>query len=179
MIELRKITHDNFHAILNLELTVEQKSLVEPNSYRLANAFVNLTNNENPPMLFAIYYQEDLIGFVDTGYYQLGEKSFLTTNFGDKTTYGINSFIIDKKHQGKGLGREALLTVLDFLQSFPQGKADAISISYWMTNHAARRLYTSVGFVETGDVWDGDTFEKWDPNRQDIEYAEVGSRFAL
>jgi len=87
--------------------------------------------------------------------------------------------MIDKKHQGKGLGKQAIVKIIEFLRSFPQGKTDTISVSYWMTNVAARKLYASVGFVETGDIWDGVTFEAWNSKREDIEDAEVGARFRL
>ena len=179
MIELCKITHDNIEAVLKLELADGQKNFVDPGVNCLAYAYVDITNNEKPPMLFAVCNGNEVIGLVEMGFYELAEDSFLHKEFGDKATYGINSFMIDKKHQGKGFGKQAMLKIIEFLRSFPQGKADAISVSYWMTNEAARKLYASVGFVETGDIWDGETFEPWNPEREDIEEAEAGARFGL
>ena len=179
MIELRKITHDNLEAILELKLADGQEDSVNSSIYIWAKAYVDATNNKRPPMLFAIYNGEEVIGLVEIGFYELCEDAFLRKKFGDKATYGINHFMIDKKHQGKSLGKQAMLKIIEFLRTFPQGRADAISVSYWMTNEGARRLYASVGFAETGDVWDGETFEVWNPERKDIEEAEVGARFGL
>lgn len=179
MIELRKITHDNLREILALELADGQDQYVDTNIYRLASAYVKITNNEKPPILFAIYNNDEVIGFTDMGFYELAESAYLCKEFGDKATYGINHFMIDKKQQGKGLGKQAMIKIIEYLYSFPQGKADAISISYWMTNVAARGLYKSVGFIETGEKWDGNTGEKWDADREDIELAEVGTRLAF
>jgi len=33
-----------------------------------------------------------------------------------------------------------MMKVIDYIKSFPQGKADAVSTSYWMVNEAARKL---------------------------------------
>lgn len=179
MIEIRKITHDNMKEVLALELEDVQKKFVDTNLYRLAFAYVKETNNEKPPILFAIYKKDEVIGFADMGFFELSERDFLFEEFGDRATYGINHFMIDKNQQGKGLGKQAMVKIIEYLRTFPQGKADAIYLSYWMTNEGARRLYKSVGFIETGEKWDGNTGEKWNEDREDIALAEVGARFAL
>lgn len=179
MIELRKITHDNFEAVLKLNITDEQKGNVDSSIYCLAKAYVKILNDEKPPMIFAICNNDEVIGYVDIGFYKLAESSILHEKYGDKSTYGLNRFMIDKKHQGKGFGKQAMMKVIDYIKSFPQGKADAVSISYWMVNEAARKLYASVGFVETGAIWDGQTGGNWNAERKDIEYAEVGARLGI
>ncbi|GKV70072.1 N-acetyltransferase [Sporosarcina sp. NCCP-2716] len=179
MIELRKITHDNFEAVLELSLTDKQKGNVDSSIYCLARAYVRILNDEKPPMIFAICHNDEVIGYVDIGFYELAESSILREKYGDEVTYGLNRFMIDKQHQGKGLGKQAMKKVIGYIKSFPQGKADAVSLSYWMTNAAARGLYASVGFVETGAIWDGQTGGDWNAERKDIEYAEVGARLGL
>ncbi|MCL2350354.1 MAG: GNAT family N-acetyltransferase [Defluviitaleaceae bacterium] len=179
MIELRKITHDNFEAVLELKVSEEQKDFVSSPIYCLAESYVDVTNRERPPLLFAIYNGEEVIGYVDMGFYELGEDAFLSKKFNDKATYGINRFMIDEKHQGKGLGKAAMLKVIEFARTSPQGRADAMATSFWMQNDASRKFFASVGFIETGDVWDGETFERWDASRTDIENAELGARLAL
>ncbi|REB07343.1 GNAT family N-acetyltransferase [Sporosarcina sp. BI001-red] len=179
MIELRKITHDNFEAVLKLSITDEQKGNVDSSIYSLARAYVRILNDEKPPMIFAICHHDEVIGYVDMGFYKQAESSFLREKYGDKSTYGINRFMIDVKHQGKGFGKQAMMKVIDYIMSFPQGKADAVSLSYWLVNEAARKLYASVGFIETGAIWDGQTGGNWNAERKDIEYAEVGARLGL
>ena len=179
MIELRKITQDNLWEVLELKVAIGQEGYVDSNIYRLAWAYVKETNNEKPPLVFAIYHHDKVVGLMDMGFFELSETTFLFEEFGDKATYGINHFMIEHKYQGKGFGKQAMQKVIEFLRTFPQGKADAIYLSYWKTNEAARGLYASVGFVETGEIWDGQTGESWDPEREDIERAEVGARLGL
>ncbi len=45
MIELRKITWDNWEECLNLEVADEQKNFVAPNDYSIAQAYVHLTRS--------------------------------------------------------------------------------------------------------------------------------------
>ncbi|GEN49422.1 hypothetical protein [Alkalibacterium pelagium] len=54
-----------------------------------------------------------------------------------------------------------------------------MATSYWLVNEAVRKLFASVGFVETGAIWDGQTGDNWNVERKDIEYAEVGARLGL
>jgi len=179
MIELRKITQDNLKKVLDLKVASGQEGYVDSNIYRLAWAYVKETNNEKPPLVFSIYHQDKVIGFVDMNFFELSKTSLLFEEFGDKASYGINHFMIDHQYQGKGFGKQAMQKVIEFLRSFPQGKADSIYLSYWKTNEAARGLYASVGFVETGEIWDGQTGESWDPEREDIERAEVSARLGI
>ena len=179
MIELTKITHDNFEAVLELSVTDEQKGNVDSSIYSLAKAYVKILNDEKPPMIFAICNNDEVIGYVDIGFFEIEESSVFYEKYGDKATYGLNRFMIDKKYQGKGFGKLAMIKVIEYIKTFPQGKADAVATSYWMVNEAARRLFASVGFVETGAIWDGQTGDKWNTERKDIEYAEVGARLGL
>ena len=179
MIKLDKITHNNFQEVLDIKLTDKQKDCLSSSIYCLAEAYVDTINNETPPMLFAICNNKEVVGLVEMGYYKLKEDSFLWKEFGDKYTYEVNTFLIDERYQGKGFGKEAMNKVIEFLRTFPQGEADSITLSYWMVNEAARGLYASMGFVETGDMWDGETFEAWDTERADLENAEVGARLEL
>ncbi|MCL2376559.1 MAG: GNAT family N-acetyltransferase [Defluviitaleaceae bacterium] len=65
-------------------------------------------------------------------------------------------FMIYEAHQGKGLGRQAMVKILEFLRTFPQGEVDSITLLYEPTNEVARGLYASLGFVETGHIEDGE-----------------------
>ena len=53
--------------------------------------------------------------------------------------------------QGRGLGRSAVEAALDHLRA--QGCASA-ALSYLPDNGRARKLYASLGFVETGEMED-------------------------
>ena len=72
-----------------------------------------------------------------------------------KDDYEIWRFMIDKRYQGRGCGREALKPAPDLIRTWPCGKAEFCWISYEPENKMARKLYTSLGFEET-DEMDGD-----------------------
>ena len=69
--------------------------------------------------------------------------------------YTIWRLMIDKRYQKRGYGREAINLALDFIRTWPCGKAEYCAISYEPENEIARKLYLSVGFEETGEM-DGD-----------------------
>ncbi|MCL2854016.1 MAG: GNAT family N-acetyltransferase [Defluviitaleaceae bacterium] len=156
MIELCKIDHDNFDKVLKLKLAEGQESFVASNIYSLAEAYKDLTNNEKPPMPFAIHNGDDVIGFTMMEFCELDEDDPFFVDFGDKAVYNFFRFMIDKDHQGKGYGRQAVGKILEFLRSQPQGKADAISVCYEPENEVSRKLYAPLGFVETGHIIDGE-----------------------
>jgi len=45
---------------------------------------------------------------------------------------------------------------MEFIKTYPQGNAVSVYLSYHPNNEAARRLYASFGFVETGDISGGE-----------------------
>ncbi len=58
--------------------------------------------------------------------------------------------MIDKEHQNRGYGREALhLSIRLLADSFG---ATEIYTAYESSNSVARNLYRSLGFLETGEV---------------------------
>ena len=63
----------------------------------------------------------------------------------------LTSFFIDRKHQGKGLGRLAVETYITWVQNhFP--KAREIELCVSPENTAARKLYEGLGFQYTGEL---------------------------
>jgi diamine N-acetyltransferase len=62
----------------------------------------------------------------------------------------IGGLTIDSAWQGRGLGRAAVENLLFYLRRH-RGCSTA-ALSYSPDNEAARALYTSVGFVETGET---------------------------
>ena len=59
----------------------------------------------------------------------------------------------DKHKYTAGLyGKEAVRLALEFIKTFPCGKAETVWLSYEPENETARRLYASYGFEETGEM---------------------------
>lgn len=153
MVELRKITYDNFNECIKLEPNEEQKNYVASNIYSIAEAYVALTNNECIPMPYALYNDDIMVGFIMLSYGEDDKNK-------DENVYGIWRFMIDKKYQGKGYGKEAMEKALELIRTFPHGKASRVYLSYEPENIVAKSLYASFGFEETGEIEYGEAVAK-------------------
>lgn len=149
MINFQEITWDNFDECVNLKLTDEQNGFLAVNVYSLAQSYVALLNDDLPAMTFAIYNDATMIGFIMM-YHDTADEN----EYGDEEAYGILRFMIDKRFQNKGYGTKAFKKALDYIQSFPQGEAKAVYITYSPENEVARHLYAKFGFKEIGIVDD-------------------------
>lgn len=147
MIELRKITEENFEECIGLEPKEEQKSFVARNVRSLAEAYVALANGEHP-LPYAIYNGDTMVGFILLLYSE------------SENAYWICRLMIDERFQGKGCGKESMKTALDLIRTFPCGKAESVFLSYEPENIAAKKLYASLGFVETGEIQEDEIIAK-------------------
>lgn len=66
--------------------------------------------------------------------------------------YSIWRLMIDEKYQGHGYGKEAIRLALEFIRSFPCGKAEYCYLSYEPENVGVKRLYSKFGFIENGEM---------------------------
>ena len=69
-----------------------------------------------------------------------------------KEYYNLWRLMIDKKYQHKGYGKKAVELAIDFIRTFPCGKAEYCWLSYEPENTVAKELYLSSGFIETSDM---------------------------
>ena len=69
----------------------------------------------------------------------------------DDGHHWIGGLSIDAPRQGQGLGRAAVLALVELLRG--EG-AIAVALSYAPSNTGAARLYASLGFVEDGEAYD-------------------------
>ena len=134
MVELRAITKDNIEECLNLSVADSQKGFVSSNSHSLAQAWVYY----NTAFPFAIYADNIMVGFIMLGYYEA------------KNYYTLWKFMIDTKYQNKGYGRIALNLGIDYLVN--RFNIKEVYTAYEINNSVAKKLYTSFGFRETGEV---------------------------
>ncbi|QTD40418.1 GNAT family N-acetyltransferase [Sporosarcina sp. Te-1] len=147
MITLRKITLENRRAIFNLEVAEEQRRFVASNLSSMASCYVLATNGGHP-FPFAIYADEQPVGFVMITY---GITGYEIPSIADDS-YCILRLMIDEHHQNRGYGREAMIKALEFIHTFPAGPAKYCWISYGAENSAAKKLYESLGFRENGEI---------------------------
>jgi diamine N-acetyltransferase len=137
MIQLKEITKTNYRTCVGLETTEEQKSFVAPNWYSLLKSLY-----EEKRQAFAIYHQEEMIGFLMFSYYEADEDY-------PKESWWIERFMIDQKFQKQGYGTQALQAAIDWFQGSVQGE---LRISAVKGNQVAKQMYEKHGFVATGEV---------------------------
>ncbi|MEX8495670.1 GNAT family N-acetyltransferase [Sphaerotilus sp.] len=133
-ITLRAVTRDNFEAVTDLELLPHQEDYLASNSYSIAQASFHPHLRTR-----AVYAAETLVGFM---------MYAVPVEGGEAGEYGIWRFMVDAKHQGTGIGRQALAQLIDEIRA--HGDVRRITISYLPDNAAAQRFYASFGFVERG-----------------------------
>ena len=154
-IHLEKITYDNLNSVLKLRVAKEQKNFVASNDISLVEAYLNLADGD-PVFPFAIYNGKTPVGFVMidceddwSGYKREGWlKSDDYKFYEGKRFYYLWRFMIDKRFQKRGYGREAIRLTLDFIRTFPCGEAEYCVLSYEPENEVAKKFYASCGFEE-------------------------------
>jgi len=102
---------------------------------------------------FGIFEDALPIGFVMFGYSFVEENEIRGVH---GNTYSIWRFMIDERYQGKGYGKKAMQLAIDYIRTFPKGPSEYIYLSYEPDNTGAAALYHSFGFVETGDLDEGE-----------------------
>ncbi|SFN84296.1 diamine N-acetyltransferase [Pseudobutyrivibrio sp. UC1225] len=138
MINLRKITEENFIDAFNLHLAAGQDKYVSHPIRSLAQAYVY--RNQCQP--FGIYDGNVMVGYVMVIYdYDIPE-------------YDIWHMMIDEKYQGKGYGKAALEQVMSYIGTKPFGDSNRVTLTCNKENKLALALYKNLGFEETGVVDD-------------------------
>ncbi len=124
-VSLRQIDDTNRDACVALSVTGAQTKLIAPNSKSLAWADTNLRC-----MPLGIYADGEMVGFAM--YEPRGNNVF-----------SVHRFMIDNRHQHKGIGLQAMQLVMERISSLG-GKT--IYLSFRPENVAAKRLYEKLGF---------------------------------
>jgi diamine N-acetyltransferase len=127
----------NRQAVEGVWVTEEQQAFLETRSLAefLAGGHLHPTF-----VSYAVRTGADVVGFVSVGH-EPGQP-------GDAW---VPLLIIDRRHQGKGLGPATMIAVIDMLTSDPL-PIRSVGLAYKLGNVAAERLYQSLGFEPTGRV---------------------------
>ena len=155
MVRLEELNKYNVWDIMELSVKEEQERFLASNVWSLVHAYVgNKTNGAVYP--FGIYDDDTPVGFLMLAY-DYGEvcddKDAPEISKGN---YYLWRLMIDEEFQGKGYGREAVRLALDYIRTFPHGRAEYCWICYDRENTVARKIYRSFGFEEIGEDKDGD-----------------------
>lgn len=131
-----------------LEVQEEQKSFVATNTESILEAYCAITSG-GVALPFGIYDGETPVGFVMIGY---GCDDWEDAPAIARNNYSIWRLMIDRNCQGRGYGKAALTAALDYIRTFPCGKAECCFLSYEPENSVAKQLYHSFGFRENGEM---------------------------
>lgn len=145
MIKFVEITNNNIADVISLSVHDNQKEFVADNAISLAEAYA--TRNEgNVALPYAVYDENQLIGFVMLGYGTVGdieEPEIFMDN------YILWRLMIDKKYQGNGYAKRILDEVAKVVKEKPCGDAEYLFVSYEKENLRGRTVYLKYGFEET------------------------------
>ena len=161
-IRLEKVNDDNFVDLMHLEVAESQKNYVASNTVSMAQAYATIASGKFV-QCFGIYDGDTAVGFAMIGHHSEEYEGMAEVY---RHSYYLWRFMIDQRYQGKGLGRDALKLLLDYVLTFPDGKEDTWSTSYDGVNEAAKHLYSSFGFTPNGEK---------DSNYEDAEDVAVFS----
>lgn len=140
-IHLESVTRDNWESVIRLSVKKEQKSLVPSVSVSLAKIYIKPDGDHVEYIPFAIYDNEELVGFIMFAY----EEN--TTDM-----YWINGFLIDGKFQGNGFGRAALHEIVKWIHT-RFSECSEIRLTVHQDNLRAKNLYKNFGFKPNGDIY--------------------------
>ena len=127
--EFRAIDKSNYWNCINLTVDESQEGFVADNKQSLVEAAY-----EDGLYTLGVYHDGTMVGFVLYDY----DDSY--------PGWSMSRFMIGKQFQGRGYGKQAAADFLDYFKK--KHDADKIYISVALENTVARRMYSSLGFVE-------------------------------
>ncbi|NFF82248.1 GNAT family N-acetyltransferase [Clostridium botulinum] len=126
-INFRKIDKSNYNTCVSLKVGEHQTNYVASNAFSLVQAAY-----EDELYTLGIYNGDEMIGFLLYDYDE------------ELKGWSFSRFMIDIKHQNKGLGSKALEKFLDFFHDkFP---SENLYTSAEIDNEVAIKLYEKYGF---------------------------------
>ena len=157
MIRLEKIDAKNIWEIIDLKVKKTQKDFVATNYASIVQAYA-AAGSGCSAFPFGIYEGKKPVGFLMIGYNAAAMYEIYETKAPEalKNNYSLWRLMIDKRYQGKGYGKEAMRLALEFIRTWPCGKAEYCELSYEPENVAAKKLYHSFGFYENGETDGGE-----------------------
>jgi diamine N-acetyltransferase len=145
MPEIRAVTISNWKELIDLKVHEDQRHFVSSNLYSIAQAqFGDEYEGHWDLFPFGIYDNDKPVGFL------MYALNFLHP----KEQAYIQRLMVDQNFQGKGYGKFGMEKMLEIFRTDERIKD--VSISYEPNNDVARKLYGRFGFVETGEIIEGE-----------------------
>ena len=140
-VTLREITSETVRAVTKLSVAESQLGFVASNAVSLAQALFA------PEAWYrAIYLGDEPVGFV------MLEDDSLRSPRPENPEVGVWRFMVDARFQGRGIGRAALLQVIEHVRS--KGLFETLQLSYVPGPGCPEPFYLGLGFRHTGRVDD-------------------------
>ena len=140
-VKLIEVVRDNFNDVIELKVEKKQEKYLPSNLFSIAESRFSTST-----YLRAICVGDKVVGFLDYEFGEIGEF--------DENECTIWRFMIDRKHQNTGIGKVAMGLLLEEIKAHE--RCNLVDVYYDPQNIAAKKLYTSHGFKETGTRDDGD-----------------------
>lgn len=142
-VTLREITAETVRTVMGLSVTEYQTRFVASNAWSLGQALFS------PEAWYrAIYLADEPVGFV-----MLSDQSLLDP-VPEHPEVAVWRLMVDAKHQRKGVGRAAMLQVIEHVRR--KGLFTSLRISCVPEEGGPEKLYLSLGFTPTGEMDEGE-----------------------
>jgi diamine N-acetyltransferase len=138
MISLRPVDSSNYGKCIELTVAPDQERFVASNVRSLAEAYVWRDGAEP----YAVYSDDEMVGFALLYPLEDEARGFILVRL-----------MIDRRFQGRGLGRAALEAIVELIRS--RG-LPTLRLSVVQANEQALEFYRRNGFAETGEIQEGE-----------------------
>lgn len=139
MVNFRKITEDNFEAIIKMKRP-EGEKFVASNAVSLAQAWLYRENGDVFP--FAVYNDDTVVGFM------LLEEDM------EQNELILWRIMLPPEQEGKGYGTAAVKLLIQYAKE--SGRYKKLTLLCAEENIIARHIYDKLGFLPTGEIKYGD-----------------------
>jgi diamine N-acetyltransferase len=142
-VTLREITNETVNAVIKLSVSETQQGFVASNAVSLAEALFS-----DEAWYRAVYLGDELVGFV-----MLSDES-LKKQPPAEPNIGLWRLMVDQKYQRRGIGKEVMRLVLEYVRGRP-------GIRYFYTSYVPEPggpgpFYLGLGFEPNGEIEDGE-----------------------
>jgi diamine N-acetyltransferase len=138
VVTLREVTRENLRDVLKLEVSEAQNKFVAPNTVSIAQAHFY----PERAWFRAIYADETPVGFL------------MLSDEPRKPEYFLWRLMIAAEYQGLGFGAQAIKLLIAHVKTRPQ--ATELFTSYVPGDGSPGDFYHKLGFVDTGEVEEGE-----------------------
>jgi diamine N-acetyltransferase len=144
MPEIRPVTKDNWKELIRLKVREDQTGFVASNLYSIAESQFGFDDDDGN------HWDTSACGIYDDNGKPVGFLMYGNNFLGSRLQAFIFRLMVDESYQSMGYGRFGMNWILKQFEK--DGRIKGLGISYEPENEVGRKLYASLGFVETGEM---------------------------